>query len=194
MQAIQVRRPGTFAPHPRPLMPPSGFSHPAFHEALPELLKFSPTEPVRAYRETFAPIWRMSHPLLPQGNHEPMSRIRLQTFGRSCATSLRQMREMTCRERDYLVSEFCKVSGLMPLLMKRRNNGAWTSGEKAELVLHMKRLRALSPYLVLTVVPGSFLALPVLAWWLDRRRQGRSRTEAATQLAAQPHRPGDSSA
>ncbi len=177
-----------------PLRPRSGFAHPVFHEGLPESLKFSPTEPVRAYRGTFAPVCRMSHPLLPQGNHEPMSRIRLQTFGRSCATSLRQVREMTCRERDYLVSEFCKVGGLMPLLMKRRNHGAWTSGEKAELVLHMKRLRALSPYLVLTVVPGSFLALPVLAWWLDRRRQGRSRAEAATQLAAQSRRPGDSSA
>jgi hypothetical protein len=121
-----------------------------------------------------------------------MSRIRLQTFGRSCATSLRQVRELTCRERDYLVSEFCKISGLMPLLMKRRNHGPWTSGEKAELVLHMKRLRALSPYLVLTVVPGSFLALPVLAWWLDRRRQSRGRAEAATHMTAKSGHPGDS--
>ena len=82
----------------------------------------------------------------------------------------------------------------MPLLMRRRNNGTWTTGEKAELVLHMKRLRALSPYLVLSVVPGSFLALPALAWWLDRRRQSRCRAEAAVQLAAKSAHPGDSTA
>lgn len=93
------------------------------------------------------------------------------------------MRDVTCRERDFLVSEFSQIGGLMPLLMKRRNQGAWTDADRAELVEHMKRLRALSPYLVLTAVPGSFLALPLLAWWLDRRRQRRRPAEARPPIA-----------
>jgi uncharacterized Tic20 family protein len=37
----------------------------------------------------------------------------------------------------------------------------------------VRALAHLSPYLVVLVLPGSFIALPVLAWWLDRRRQNR---------------------
>ena len=188
MLVHQDLTPGTCSP-PMPAVPPlSRFGHPVFREGLRRWLKFFPAGPVSCYRDHVFADW--SSPVLPQSSPEPMSRIRLQTFGRSCATSLRQVRELTCRERDYLVSEFCKISGLMPLLMKRRNQGNWTTGEKAELILHMKRLRALSPYLVLSVVPGSFLALPVLAWWLDRRRQSRGRAEAAVQLAAKSAHPG----
>jgi len=32
-----------------------------------------------------------------------------------------------------------------------------------------------SPYLVVMVMPGSFVVLPALAWWLDRRRQNTIR-------------------
>ena len=186
-------RPGT-CPHPRALPAPSPCEsrQPVVAKGLQLRLKFSSVRPVSSYRENaFA---GRSATMLPQASHEPMTRIRLQTFGRSCATSLRQVQEITCRERDYLVSEFCKVSGLMPLLMKRRNHGAWTTGEKAELVQHLKRLRTLSPYLVLTVVPGSFIALPALAWWLDRRRQNRRKSEVAAQIALKSGRPGDSTA
>jgi hypothetical protein len=100
------------------------------------------------------------------------------------------MRDMTGRERDHLVSEVSKIGGLMPLLMKRRNQGAWTAAEKAELRLQVGRLKSISPYLLLSVVPGSFLALPFLAWWLDRRRQLRGATDAADARARQ----GDSTA
>jgi hypothetical protein len=34
----------------------------------------------------------------------------------------------------------------------------------------MRRMSTISPYLVVLALPGSFLLLPVLAWWLDRRR------------------------
>src|SRR3990172_2955473 len=50
-------------------------------------------------------------------------------------TSLRSMQE---NQRLYILGEFAKVRGLMPLLM-----------------------------------PGGILVLPLLAWWLDRRRQNR---------------------
>ena len=77
------------------------------------------------------------------------------------------------REREQLLKEMVKMRGLMPLLMKTRNGERWTSGERAELQEQMRALAHLSPYLVIMILPGSFAALPVLAWWLDRRRQLR---------------------
>lgn len=74
------------------------------------------------------------------------------------------------RERDIILSEFVKVRGLMPLLMKRRNGDIWTRAERMELQEHLRALAHLSPYLVVVILPGSFALLPVLAWWLDRRR------------------------
>ena len=61
----------------------------------------------------------------------------------------------------------------MPLLMRRRNGGRWTSAERSELQRQLQALAHLSPYLVVLALPGSFLALPFLAWWLDRRRLQR---------------------
>ncbi len=88
------------------------------------------------------------------------------------------MRELTGREKRRLVSEMSAVRGLMPLLMKPRNSQQWSREDKAQLTLHLKRISALSPYLVLLLMPGGFLVLPALAWWLDRRRL-RERTPAA---------------
>jgi len=76
----------------------------------------------------------------------------------------------TARERQFLLSEMVHIKGLMPLLMKQRNRSRWTPEDKAELVSHLRRLSRLSPYLVVVVMPGGFFMLPVLAWWLDRRR------------------------
>lgn len=77
------------------------------------------------------------------------------------------------RERRQLLGELIKARGLMPLLMKTRNGQRWTSAERAALQDQLRALAHLSPYLVLMVLPGSFVALPLLAWWLDRRRQTR---------------------
>lgn len=79
--------------------------------------------------------------------------------------------ELAARERRHLLSEMAQVRGLVPLLMKRRNNQRWTPAEIAELRGHMKRLSAISPYLMCFVMPGGLALLPALAWWLDRRRQ-----------------------
>jgi len=38
------------------------------------------------------------------------------------------------------------------------------------LQIHLRRLSNISPYLVVLALPGSFILLPALAWWLDRRR------------------------
>ncbi len=79
------------------------------------------------------------------------------------------------REKAHLRMEMLQVKGLMPLLMKPRNRQRWTVEDRAELAQHLKRLSQLSPYLVILVMPGGFFLLPVLAWWLDRRRNRGAR-------------------
>jgi hypothetical protein len=78
------------------------------------------------------------------------------------------------REREVVVAELGRIHGLMPLLMRHRNGSRWSREERRELYQQMRALAHLSPYLFVLVLPGSFVALPLLAWWLDRRRQRRS--------------------
>ena len=90
----------------------------------------------------------------------------------------KSLQELTAREQKHLIGEIVKVRGLMPLLMKQRNDQRWTREEKQELAAHLRRLSTISPYLVVLALPGSALMLPALAWWLDRRRN-RSRADPA---------------
>ncbi len=83
--------------------------------------------------------------------------------------------ELQARERQYLLQEIVQIKGAMPLLMKRRNQGRWTREDKTELRRHLVRLSRISPYLVTLALPGSFVLLPALAWWLDRRRNSAAR-------------------
>jgi len=84
-----------------------------------------------------------------------------------------QMLSSQRREVRRVVAELMVTRGLMPLLMKSRNGGSWTSVEKDELLSHLRRMAHLSPYLIALVLPGSLLILPLDAWWLDRRRLNR---------------------
>ncbi|MDP2751697.1 MAG: hypothetical protein Q8O31_03720 [Rhodocyclaceae bacterium] len=59
--------------------------------------------------------------------------------------------------------------------MKRRNGVRWTRDDRALLHDQMRALAHLSPYLVILILPGSFAMMPLLAWWLDRRRGRGSR-------------------
>jgi hypothetical protein len=81
--------------------------------------------------------------------------------------------ELAERERKFILSELVQVKGLMPVLMKRRNKQQWSPEDIAEIRAHISRLSKLSPYLVIIVMPGGFAVLPILAWWLDRRRNRR---------------------
>ena len=83
---------------------------------------------------------------------------------------VRRAFELAERERKFLLSEMSQVRGLMPILLRRRNKQQWTPEELAEIRAHLWRISKLSPYLVIIVMPGGFAVLPVLAWWLDRRR------------------------
>lgn len=85
----------------------------------------------------------------------------------------RSLRDVTERERLHLTAEMMHARGLMPLLMKPRNKQRWTPEDKQALGLHFRRISAISPYLIVLAMPGGMLMLPVLAWWLDRRRNRR---------------------
>ncbi|MCX7183643.1 MAG: hypothetical protein NTW90_00105 [Nitrosospira sp.] len=74
------------------------------------------------------------------------------------------------REKEHLLSEMLQVKGLIPLLMKPRNKQKWTAEDRIELKQQMQRVFRLGPYLAVIALPGSFLLLPALAWWLDQRR------------------------
>ena len=77
------------------------------------------------------------------------------------------------RERDQLLAQLVRIKGFMPLLMKPRNGMKWTPEERRELAMQLRAAAHLSPYLAVLILPGSFLLLPLLAWWLDRRRHRR---------------------
>lgn len=81
------------------------------------------------------------------------------------------------RERLRLSAEMSDVRGLMQLLMKQRNGYRWSEVDRLKIKAKLRRLASLSPYLILFVSPGGFLALPFLAWWLDRRRIRRDAEE-----------------
>ena len=83
---------------------------------------------------------------------------------------IRQAILLAERQKRYLLAEMVQVKGLLPLLMKPRNRQKWSREDKQELARHMKRMAQLSPYIAVIVLPGGFAMLPVLAWWLDRRR------------------------
>ena len=88
---------------------------------------------------------------------------------------VRTVMEMMDRERKYVLGEVVQITGLMPLLMKPRNKQKWTAEDKRQIVNLLRRLSMVSPYLAVMVMPGSFVVLPALAWWLDRRRQNSLR-------------------
>lgn len=99
-----------------------------------------------------------------------MIRARITRFRTASGVAYRSICDLTEREKKHLLSEILQVRGLMPLLMKPRNKQRWTAEDRAELKMHLRRLSSISPYLIVLALPGSFLMLPALAWWLDRRR------------------------
>ena len=67
------------------------------------------------------------------------------------------------RERKHLQSELSQVRGLMPLLMKPRNKQQWSDADRRELAVHLRRLKQVSPYIAVMVLPGGLAMLPALA-------------------------------
>lgn len=77
------------------------------------------------------------------------------------------------RERENLLKEMAQMRGLLRLLMKQRNGYRWTKDDRQLIREQLRSLARLSPYVVLFLMPGGLLLLPVMAWWLDRRRLKR---------------------
>lgn len=57
--------------------------------------------------------------------------------------------------------------------MRQRNGIGWTNKERKELRQQLEALAHISPYVAVMILPGSFAVIPILAWWLDRRRGRR---------------------
>lgn len=78
------------------------------------------------------------------------------------------------RERTQLLEEMTQMRELMPLLMKQRNGYQWTNDDRQHIREHLRNLVKISPYIILFVAPGGLFLLPIMAWWLDRRRLKRN--------------------
>ncbi len=99
------------------------------------------------------------------------------------ARILRWSWRLQARERHRLTLELHNISGLMPLLMKQRNGYRWTESDIQQIKNQLRILFALCPYLALILLPGGFFILPLLAWWLDRRRLKRNQPNPNQELA-----------
>jgi 16S rRNA G527 N7-methylase RsmG len=77
------------------------------------------------------------------------------------------------RQRLHIRNELSQVQGLIPMLMKRRNGGQWSAEDRIILQRNLRSLSSLSTYLIPLIMPGGILLIPVLAWWLDNRREKR---------------------
>ncbi len=83
------------------------------------------------------------------------------------------LQRVISRERSRIRAEVLRFHGLMPLLMKQRNGQRWSWQDVAAIRVSLKDIAAVSAILTIFLLPGSFILLPPLAWWLDRRNQTR---------------------
>jgi hypothetical protein len=83
------------------------------------------------------------------------------------------VRNLRRREQARLHAEFQRIPGLFALLMKPRNGARWSREDRAALRGRLRGLSHLGLYAAFIAVPGSSLALPLFAWWLDRRTRPR---------------------
>jgi hypothetical protein len=79
------------------------------------------------------------------------------------------------RYKDIIYTEGQRMRGFLVLLMKRRNTGIpWSKEEKQEIRNHLRHISKVVPLLIIFLLPGGTILLPVLAFFLDRRRNKRT--------------------
>jgi hypothetical protein len=97
--------------------------------------------------------------------------------GKKCIALLRRgrlsVRSLNEIHYIYIRTELNQARGLIPLLMKHRNGGQWSVEERATLLRDLRALSGLSPYLIPLLMPGGIFMLPLVAYWMDRRRKIR---------------------
>lgn len=69
-----------------------------------------------------------------------------------------------------ILTEISHIQGFMQLLMKPRNGMPWSAEDRSAILGHLKHLARSLPVLVIFTLPGGSLLLPLLAWFLDRRK------------------------
>ncbi len=90
--------------------------------------------------------------------------------------------------KNLLLQEALQVEGFMQLLMKRRNGVRWSKEERQALARHLNAMARVVPALLIFSLPGGMIFLPILAWFIDRRK-GKTRTSdpaASASRASQP--------
>ncbi len=73
--------------------------------------------------------------------------------------------------KELVLAEASHIQGFMQLLMKPRNGIPWSAEDRAAIRLHLRHLAGVLPILVIFTLPGGSLLLPLLAWFLDRRKR-----------------------
>ncbi len=81
--------------------------------------------------------------------------------------------------KSLLLHEALQVEGFMQLLMKRRNGLPWSVEERRALLGHLKAMAGVVPALLIFTLPGGMLFLPILAWFIDRRKDKGRRSDVA---------------
>src|SRR5262245_60283466 len=102
---------------------------------------------------------------------------------------MRNVRALHDRERLRVRAEIQRIPGLMALLMKPRNGERWSAEDRAVLRKQLRGLGVLGLYVATLAIPGTALTLPLLAWWLDRRRVRRGQTTNEDELDTTPTPP-----
>lgn len=87
---------------------------------------------------------------------------------------IREARKLHEREKSRIRDGIVQIPGLMALLMKSRNGQRWSKTERQELRKQLRGLSRLSLYFAMAALPFTTLALPLVAWWLDRRQRQRA--------------------
>jgi hypothetical protein len=83
-----------------------------------------------------------------------------------------------------ILTEISHIQGFMQLLMKPRNGMPWSVEDRAAILGHLKHLARSLPVLVIFTLPGGSLLLPLLAWFLDRRKIRNQPAESPAQKPA----------
>jgi hypothetical protein len=86
------------------------------------------------------------------------------------------------------LAEITHIQGFMQLVMKPRNGMPWSAEDRAAILAHLKHLGKSLPLLAIFTLPGGGLLLPLLPWFLERRKKG-SKLPITSASAAGPANP-----